>query len=303
MTLLAAICAAGAVWLGVQTLAGNPLQLKRRHRTSRRRPTAQVWLSQAGAAVTPGQFAAVSSCIAATTFLVLVAVDRTLVVAAVPSLAAGAVPFGYWSAQRRKRANARAEAWPDGLRQVTGALRAGIATLHDALLELSVSGPDPLRPPMARYQRLADRIGTTAALEAVRAELADPISDSVILTFELASEEGTSVILQVLDGLLGQISGDLALAERVRTTQTQSRVAAWGSLAVPYLLLVFLCATTISYRQFYSSGWGLIIMVVGAGSSLAGFALVRRLARPIATFGRVFDTVGPRLGSPNGADR
>lgn len=298
MILLAAICAAAAVWLGTEALAGRPLRWRRQPRATRRRPSAQVWLSQAGAAVTPGQFAGVSLGITAVSFLLLFAVDRTLIVAALPSLAAGAAPFGYWSTQRRKRANARSAAWPDGLRHVTGAMRAGIATLHEALVELSVSGPEPLRPPMGRYRRLADRVGSVAALEAVRAELADPISDSVLLTFELAAEEGTSVVLQVLDGLLGQISGDLALAERVHTTQTQSRVAAWGSLAVPYVLLVFLCATTVSYRQFYSSGWGLVVMVVGAVSSLAGFGLVRRLARPIATFDRVFDTVRARIPGP-----
>ncbi|MGH9095483.1 MAG: type II secretion system F family protein, partial [Acidimicrobiales bacterium] len=250
----------------------------------------QVWLSQAGAAVTAGQFWAVCAGLAAAAFVVLFAVDRTVIVAAVPALAVGAAPYGYWSAQRSKRSNARFEAWPDGLRHVTGALRAGIATLHEALIELSVSGPDPLRAPMARYVRLADRVGSVPALEAVRAELADPISDTVLLTFELATEEGTTVVLRVLDGLLGQITGDLALGEKVRTSGTQSRIAAWGSLIIPYGLLVFLSATTVAYRQFYASGAGLAVVIVGACGSIGGFAIVRRLARPIATTERVFTT-------------
>lgn len=295
VSVVAALLAAAAVWLGVEAAAGRPLRWDHSTRSRRRagRPSAQVWLSQAGAAVTPAQFWSVSAGLAAGAFVVLFAADRTVIVAAVPALAVGAVPFGYWSAQRRKRANARFEAWPDGLRHVTGALRAGIATLHEALVELSISGPEPLRAPMARYARLADRVGSLAALEAVRAELADPISDSVLLTFELAAEEGTTVVLRVLDGLQGQVSGDLALAEKIRTAGTQSRIAAWGSLIIPYGLLVFLSATTASYRQFYDSTPGLMVVVAGVAASVAGFAVVRRLGRPIATNQRVFTTPTP----------
>ncbi len=290
MIVLAALCAAASAWLLAEAAAGRPLRWtasarppRRRHRVSR-----QVWLSQAGAAVTPFQFWAVSVGVGAVAFLVLYALDRTVIVALLPAAGIGAAPYAYWSAQRRKRANARFEAWPDGLRHVTGALRAGIATLHEALVELSISGPKPLRAPMARYVRLADRVGQVAALEAVRSELADPVSDSVLLTFELASAEGTTMVLKVLDGLLGQINGDLALGEKVRTLQTQSRLAAWASLVIPYALLVFLCATTPSFRQFYDRPLGLMIVVVGGCASVAGFVIVRRLGRPIATTERVF---------------
>jgi Flp pilus assembly protein TadB len=287
---LAAICSAACVWLAAETLAGRPISWPRRvnPRRHRQKVSRQVWLSQAGAAVTPAQFWAVSAVLAAAVFLLLFALDRTVIVAVLPAVGVGAVPYAYWSAQRRRRAAARLESWPDALRHVNGALKAGIATLHEALVELSVSGPEHLRPPMARYVRLADRVGSVAALEAVRAELADPVSDSVLLTFETASAEGTTMVLKVLDGLLSQISGDLALAEKIRTLQTQSRLAGWASLIIPYVLLVFLCATTVSFRHFYDSAIGILIVVVGGCASAGGFAITRRLARPIATTERVF---------------
>jgi tight adherence protein B len=291
VTLLAALCAAGCVWLIGETLAGRPVRWSDRPRISRPRRarlSRQVWLSQAGAAVTPAQFWLVSAGLAALAFLVLFALDRTVIVALLPAAGVGALPYVYWAAQRRRRAAVRVEAWPDALRHVSGALGAGIATLHEALVELSVSGPEPLRAPIARYVRLADRVGSVAALEAVRSELADPVSDAVLLTFELASAEGTATVLKVLDGLLGQVSGDLALGERIRTVQTQSRLAGWAALIIPYALLVFLCATTPAFRQFYDTPLGLVIVVVGACASLAGFGVVRRLGRPIATAERIF---------------
>ena len=95
-------------------------------------------------------------------------------------------------------------------------------------------------------------------------------------------------MLEVLDGLQRQISGDLALGEKIRTLQTQSRIAAVGCAVVPYGLLVFLCATTVFFRSFYQSPAGLLVVCFGGVCSLVGYSIVRRLGRPIATVDRVF---------------
>ncbi len=258
------------------------------------RPSFQAWLLQVGAAVSPGQFLAVSAGVGLCTFVTLLAVSRTLVVAALPATASAAAPYAYWSAERRKRAAARSAAWPDALRYLVGALGAGIATLHDGLEQLASSGPAPLRAPMARYSRLAGRLGDRQALETVRAELADPISDPVLLAIEGAVDEGTDTVLRVLSDLGAQITADLQLAEKIRTLQTQSRVATWGCLVLPYALLVFLCATNTSYRHFFSEPIGLALVLAGAAMSAAGTVVARRLARPIATTERVFAGAGAR---------
>jgi len=311
--LLAAVTVGLFVWVTAESVAGRPLTIKIERR-NRRRADRQVWLSQAGAGVTPRQFWAVCIVIASTTFVILFALDRTVVVAAVPSIGAGALPYSYWGVERRKKANARLEAWPDALRNITGGLLAGIANLHDALEELAVSGPDPLRAPFARYCRLVGRgVNDHQALEAIRAELADPVSDSVILNLELAATEGTEVAISVLSDLTSQITGDLELAEKVRTVQTQSRIAGWAVFVLPYALLVFLCASQPFYRQFFATSAGLIIVVVGAVLSITGFFLVRRLAKPIATQDRIFarneharvtgDNGPAQIGPSNGSSR
>ena len=238
--------------------------------------------------MTPGQFWAISTGVAAGVFVLLFAIDQTLVVAALPATAAGALPYAYWSAQRRKAAAARFEAWPDALRFVIGRLGAGISTLHEALEALSDSGPEALRAPMGRYVRLSARVGIRPALEAVRAELADPVSDPVLLTFGIAAEEGSEQVVRILSNLGSQIAGDLALAEKITTLQTQSRVATWAVFVLPYLLLVFLCGTQGFYRAFFSSALGYAVVLGGAAMSTVGFFLARRLARPIATTERVF---------------
>jgi tight adherence protein B len=250
----------------------------------------QVWLSQAGAAVTPGQFCAVSAGVGVVAFVILLAISGTLVVSGLPALALAATPYAYWSAQRRQQAAARSAAWPDALRYLVGVLGVGVATLHDALDELARSGPEPLRAPIARYVRMSARVGDRQALEAVRAELADPISDPVLIAFEGAVEEGTETVLRVLADLSAQITSDLQLGEKIRTLQTQSRAATWGCFALPYVVLLFLCATNSAYRQFFATPLGLGLVLIGAALSVAGLFVCRRLLRPIATTERVFES-------------
>lgn len=287
MIALAALCVGAAAWLGAELLSGRVLRMPSRAPGSSK-VTRQVWLSQAGAAVTPGQFWAVSVGVTAAAFLVLYVLDHTIVVAVLPAVAFGAIPYAYWADQRRRKASARFEAWPDALRHVIGRLQSGISTLHDALEELSVSGPEALRAPMGRYVRLSSRVGYRRALEAVRSELADPISDPVLLTFAVAAEEGTDQVVRILTNLGAQIQGDLQLSEKVRTLQTQSKVATWAVFTLPYGLLVFLCATQGFYRQFFSEAAGLAVMALGVTLSIVGLTLARRLGKPIPTTQRVF---------------
>ncbi|HVA44480.1 MAG TPA: hypothetical protein VNF50_13440 [Acidimicrobiales bacterium] len=293
MNALAALCTAVCVWLSAELIRGRGVVetagSRRPHRLRvGRKLSRQVWLSQAGAAVTPRQFWAASGAVAVATFVLLYLLDQTVAVALMPAAAAGAAPYAYWSSQRRRRADARLQAWPEALRQVIGQLESGAATLHDALEGLGVSGPPALRAPMGRYVRLSARVGYRQALEAVRMELADPISDPVLLTFGMAVEEGTDQVLRILSSLISQIEGDLQLADRIRTVQTQSRIATWAVFGVPYVLLVFLCATQSFYRQFFSEPVGVVVMAVGVSLSLVGLLLARRLGRPIPTAERVF---------------
>jgi Flp pilus assembly protein TadB len=146
---------------------------------------------------------------------------------------------------------------------------------------------------MGRYTRMAARVGQRQALEAVRSELADPISDPVLLTLSGAIEEGTETALRVLSDLGSQITGDIQLAERIRTLQTQSRVATWGCFGLPYGVLLLLCATNDAYRQFFSQPLGLVLVVAGAALSAVGLVASRRLVKPIATSSRVFATEAP----------
>ena len=65
-------------------------------------------------------------------------------------------------------------------------------------------------------------------------------------------------------------------------------MATWGCFTLPYAVLLFLCATNVAYRQFFSQPFGLVLVLTGAFMSLLGLVASRHLARPIVTSSRVF---------------
>jgi Flp pilus assembly protein TadB len=220
--------------------------------------------------------------------LILLAISRTAIVALIGLAAGGCAPYAYWSSHRRQVTAARATAWPDALRCVIGALSSGTSTLHASLVDLAESGPQPLRPPMARYARRSGQIGSLSALEAVRAEMADPVSDQVLLTFAQAASEGTQTVLRTLELLLEQTNGDIALQDRVRTAGTQLRLASWTGFFAPLFVLVLFCTVSPQYRQFFSHAVGIVLVIVGTTLDGLGLMVTRRLARTVPTTRRIF---------------
>jgi Flp pilus assembly protein TadB len=288
VSLLAALLGATAVWFLAETLQGRRHHLVRPAKAHPARSKAQIWLSQAGAAVTSGQFAAVSVGVGLVFAIIMLAISRTAIVAFIGLVVGACTPYAYWSARRRQLTSARALAWPDALRHVIGALGSGTATLHSSLVDLADAGPLPLRPPMARYARRSAQIGSLGALEAVRAELADPVSDQVLLTFAQAVSEGTDTVLRTLEVLLEQTSADIALQDRVRTAGTQLRLASWVGFVAPLFVLVLFCTVSAQYRAFFDGTEGVIVVVIGTAIDTVGLAVTRRLARTVPTTQRIF---------------
>lgn len=277
MRLAAAAAAATSVYLLVGLLTGHAPRLAR-HRRPRTRPDRAGWLRQAGVAISPRQFASLCAGAGSVTFLGVWTLAGTAPVAVVPALAAAAAPQRLLSRQRRRQARARASAWPDALRQVVASLEVPIS-LHRALCELGRSGPEALRASWARYERLSAALDHAAALSAVRAELADPLSDRVIEVLLVAHSQGGRMVADILRDLATSAAADLRLVEEIETAQLEKRIEACSAAVLPFVVLVLLCSGSAPYRGFYSSGRGAAVIALGAAMAGAGMALVSRLGR------------------------
>jgi len=297
VSFLGALCAAAAVFLFVAHLTGHGGDLSLRMPGGRRRrrgPSRAVWLRQAEVAVTPTQFRLTSIALGTVAAMILWGLTGSLWVAIVPGIVAGRVPHWYFGCRRTQRLGRVVAAWPDGIRHIIASARAR-GTVHQALLELVRSGPAPLAEVFASYPALASAAGAKAALEVIREELADPISDQVIEVLIVAGDQGQTITMRILRDLAALIGEDLKIAEEIRTAALEHRMDARLTFVLPWLVLVALCASGGDYRAFYASGWGAVVVAVGGAMCLIGAAWIERLAR-IPAQRRV-------LGSATGAPR
>ncbi len=202
-------------------------------------------------------------------------------VPALAVLAAGSgaiVPIMTVQRRRASCSRLRAGAWPDAVRDLTTELRSG-SSLHRALVGLGESGPLPLRPAFVRYQALTTALDHRAALETVRSELADPRSDRIIEVLLIAFDQGTRVVIDVLEDLARSVVDDVHLLADIETARLEVTLEARGAAVLPFVVLAILCSGSSGYRGFYASTAGTVVVLVGLMLTLVGLGLIARLGR------------------------
>lgn len=276
---LAAMASGVAVAVAVGALAGLlPSRTGRSNRRTSHVGRQREWLTQAGVAVGPVPFWAGSAGLAAAVCVVLTSLTGTLAVAAVPSMALGLVPRAVLARRRTARLNAIRQAWPDALRELAAAVAAG-RSLTQALVDLASRGPEPLADAFASFPTLVRVLGTPAALEVVRDDLADPTTDRVVEVLILAHEQGGRLVTELLRDLAETTTRDLHTAEEVASNALEQKINARAVFVLPWLVLVVLVARPGHFRDFYQSGSGFVVVGVAAALSLTGVALTSRLSR------------------------
>jgi tight adherence protein B len=238
----------------------------------------QLWLHQAGLAVTPGQFAIASVGVGVVAFAVVTAMTGTPLVALVPAGAVAALPRAYFARRRAARLSRVQEAWPDGLRDLLASITAG-RSLPQALTTLASSGPLPLREAFERFPLLSRMLGTVPALEVVKEELADPTSDRVVEVLILAQERGGQVVRDILEDLVATTTRDLKVQEEIETEGLEMKINARVVLVLPWVVLVALTIRAGPFRDFYQSGGGLVVVALGGALSVVGYVVISRLGR------------------------
>jgi tight adherence protein B len=206
------------------------------------------------------------------------AVTGSWFVAAVPAIAVSLLPRAYFGRQREQRLRSVQATWPDGLRDLLASIAAG-HSLGQAVTTLAATGPEPLREAFARYPDLARMVGTGAALEIVKEDLADPTSDRVLEVLVLAHERGGGIVRSILEDLVDATTKDLKLLDQLDTEGLEMRINSRAVVVLPWLVLVFLTMSDGPFRDFYSSARGFVTLLVGGVLSLIGLAVLGRLGK------------------------
>lgn len=279
MRLLAGLAAGLLVYLTLGALFGVTPAWLRKNRERRSRSVGwHEWLQQADADVTPAQFVGVSLGLGLAVGAMAGAVVGVPALGVVAGVVAAAVPRMVFARRRAALVQERLAAWPDAIRDIITHLRASLS-MHASLCEVGRSGPVPLRPYFTRYAGLSGALDQRAALEVVREDLADPMSDRVIEVLLVAFDQGSSVVIDILHDLAVSSSEDLRLLDEIETLQLETKLEARGAAVLPFVVLAMLCVFTPGYRSFYATPAGWFVVGLGALMSLGGLVAIRHLGR------------------------
>ncbi len=246
--------------------------------TAPRPPRMRTWLAQSDLEMSPARFLALVGACASATFVLVFAVTGVVTMALPPAAGAAFIPVVYHDRLRRRRHRETVAAWPDGVRDVVASLQSGMS-LARSLDRLADSGPHALREAFEGYPAMARAVGVIPALDAVRERLADPISDRVIEVLRLAHERGGASVPGVLADLADATTSDLWAAEQLRSEVLEQKINARAVFVLPWLVLVFLCATPGDFRDFYSSAGGAVVIAIGGLVSGVGVVIAEHLGR------------------------
>jgi tight adherence protein B len=275
---LAALLTALTTYLAIAAAMGRMPRFGRVRTERAQVSDRQTWLLQAGVDLTPRQFVAGSVAVGIVVFFVLTGLTATPAAAAVPAATAGLAPRLVFARRRARRLRELQEAWPDGIRDLLASIAAG-RSLNQAVTDLATNGPEPLRVAFHRYPTLARVLGVVPALEMVKEELADPTSDRVLEVLILAHQRGGHLLADILRDLAEATTQDVRTLEGIVTDGLEQRINARAVFVLPWLLLLMLTVQDGTFRGFYRSPAGLLVVVLGAILSLVGLAVVNRLAR------------------------
>ncbi len=236
-------------------------------------------LAQAGFdAVTPRSL--LGACVMAfgMVFLVFAARAKVVPVALCFALMAGHAPIMLVRMRARRRRSVMRELWPDVVDNIGSAVRAGLA-LPEALSQLTIRGPEELRPAFAGFAEDYRATGRfQECLDRLKDRLSDPIADRLIESLRIAREVGGSDLGRLLRTLSAFLREDARTRAELETRQSWTINAARLAVAAPWIVLAML-STRPDSLQAYSRPAGVLVLVIGAALSFVAYTLMVRVGR------------------------
>lgn len=205
-------------------------------------------------------------------------ISRTAPVAVAFAAMAGYLPVAILRGRARRRQRELAEVWPEAVDNLASAVRAGMS-LPEALGQLGVRGPEPLRDPFlafaADYQ-VTGRFGES--LDRLKERLSDPVGDRVVEGLRVAREVGGGELGRLLRSLSGYLREDARTRSELESRQAWTVNGARLAVAAPWLVLLMLCFQQEVISR-YASPAGVVVLTFGAAACLLAYRLMVRIGR------------------------
>ena len=258
--------------------SSGALPRQRGQSATRRHPVREL-LDQAGLeSVSVGAFALLALVLGSATALVVYAVSATAPVALAFGAMAAWLPVVVVTSRRRRRLREYAEVWPEAVDNLASAVRAGMS-LPDALANLAVRGPEPLRPQFDRFAldyQVSGQFGQS--LDRLKDRLADPVGDRVVEGLRIAREVGGGELGRLLRNLSGYLRDEQRTRSEMESRQAWTINGARLAVAAPWLVLLFMVGQPAVIQRYNSTG-GVLVLLFGAAACLVAYRLMMRIGR------------------------
>lgn len=187
-------------------------------------------------------------------------------------------PSALVSMRARSRTAAMRAVWPDVVDNLSSGIRAGLP-LPEALAQLSLSGPEQLRPAFDEFAQDYRATGRfSESLAALKARLADPVADRIIEALRITRDVGGSDVGQVLRTLGEFLRDDARARGEIEARQSWTINAARLAVAAPWVVLAFLSGQAANTAAFNSPS-GLLVLATGGGLTVVAYRLMVRIGR------------------------
>jgi tight adherence protein B len=236
-------------------------------------------LAQAGLpGVRPRQLYAMCAGAAFVVFIVVAGVSHTASIAAAFGGFAAYVPIALVKRRRTHRIAELRTLWPDVVDNLGSGVRAGLS-LPEAVAQLAVRGPAPLRPEFERFavdHRVTGRFGD--CLDRLKASLADPVADRIIESLRIARDVGGNDLGRLLRTLSQFLRDDARTRAEIETRQGWTVAAARLALCAPWFVLGALCLRPQTVAA-YDSATGVAVLCAGGIVSFLAYRLMLLVAK------------------------
>ena len=182
------------------------------------------------------------------------------------------------SYQARKITINRAQAWPEVLDLLISSLQSG-ASISESLSNLATVGPQSIRKEFDKFsKRLNGGEKFEVAVNDLKEEFADPITDQLFETLYFATKFGSKNTIKILREISEYASADLALRAEINTRFGWIKNSANLAALAPWLLFIIL-RTQENARIAYLQPTGQLLMIFGVIATLLAYLWMSRIAK------------------------
>jgi tight adherence protein B len=222
--------------------------------------------------------AAICGVVGVLALVTTLAVTRSSTIAVAFGCFAAYTPIALVKARRRQRTVELREVWPDVVDNLASAVRAGLS-LPEAVMQLAVRGPEPLREPFRRFgddYRATGRF--SECLERLKARLSDPVADRIVESLRVARDVGGSDLGRLLRTLSQFLREDARTRAEIEARQSWTVNAARLALAAPWIVLGLLALRPDTVAA-YDTVMGAAVLIIGGAVSLLAYRVMLRIGR------------------------